>query len=184
MAKVSTWTMRAGRGTMLAGALAAAVALAACGGKKKANQANAGTTRGTPVAASATVLPNVPLATPGVALTPVPQRPTPAPATPLPSPTPNVRQENGLQIVDESFDAVITASGGVRIRSAPQVAPDNVVGSLPEGALVHVEGRVLNGAEGEPGKGTVWCIVGVKQYIYCGEGYIHRASGPTPTPAR
>jgi len=184
MGKISTWTMRTGQGALLAGALAVAVTLGACGGKKKTNQSAGGAARGTPVAASATILPNVPLATPGAALTPAPQRATPVPATPLPSPTPAVRQENGLQIVDESFDAVITASGGVRIRSAPQIASNNIVGSLPEGALVHVEGQVLNGAEGEAGKGTVWCIVGVKQYIYCGEGYIRRASSATSTPAR
>ncbi|HEY8837429.1 MAG TPA: SH3 domain-containing protein, partial [Dehalococcoidia bacterium] len=74
-------------------------------------------------------------------------------------------------------------SGGLRIRSAPATdAP--VVGSLAEGTLVNVEGKVLNGAEAEQGKGTVWFIVGVKQYIYGAEGYVQSLSTPTPAPAR
>jgi len=59
---------------------------------------------------------------------------------------------------------------------------DNVVGSVPEGAIVNVEGKVLNGAEAEQGKGTVWCIVGVKQYIYCAEGYVTNVGTPVPPP--
>lgn len=120
--------------------------------------------------------PAVRSATPPVPFTPSP--PTPSP-TPTPAPTPAVRDENGLKIQDVSFDATVIEAGGVRIRSAPAVDPGNVVGSVPEGAKVSVEGKVLNGAEAEQGKGTVWCVVGVKQYIYCGEGYI-QPMGATP----
>jgi hypothetical protein len=118
--------------------------------------------------------------------TPAPVRPfTPPPAppraTPAPTPVSNVRTENGLQIQDEQFLGRVATPGGVRIRSAPDATAANVVGSIPEGVLVTVEGKVLNGAEAEPGKGTVWYIVGPKQYIYGAEGYVLRVSG---TPAR
>ena len=167
--------------------VALAVLVAACGSsKKKANNTAptaAATATATAVAAS-TVLPGVPITTPGA----LPARQntpivTPIPRTPTPEPTPTVRMEGNLQIVDVSFSATVTEAGGVRIRSAPQVDAGNVVGSLPQGAAVQVEGRVLNGAEAEQGLGTVWCIVGVKQYIYCGNGYLSQ-SGPAPTPAR
>ena len=46
-----------------------------------------------------------------------------------------------------------------------------------------VEGRVLNGTEAEQGKGTIWCIVGIKQYAYCPPGYIEPLSTPTPAPS-
>jgi hypothetical protein len=178
---------RAREGVALFAIAAALLLLAACGGSKKKNNNTAAST--TPAAlttavASATVLPGVPITTPGAL--PVQQRTpvvTPIPHTPTPQPTPAVRNENGLQIVDVSFDAVVSEAGGVRIRSAPQVDSGNVVGSLPQGAPVQVEGRVLNGAEAEPGLGTVWCIVGVKQYIYCGNGYITQ-NGASPTPTR
>jgi hypothetical protein len=178
---------RARKGAALFAVAATILLLAACGGGKKKNT-NAGpsatTAAVTTAVASATVLPGVPITTPGAA--PVQQRTpvvTPIPHTATPQPTPTVRNENGLQIVDVSFDAVVSEAGGVRIRSAPQVDPGNVVGSLPQGAAVQVEGRVLNGGEAEQGLGTVWCIVGVKQYIYCGNGYLTQ-TGASPTPTR
>ena len=77
-------------------------------------------------------------------------------------------------VVDEVFVGVVRESGGLRIRSAPRVEPGNVVGSVAQGAMVNVEGRVLNGQEAETGKGTVWLIVGPNQYIYAPEGYVER----------
>ena len=166
-------------------ALIAMLALAACGSKKKSTTPPATPTRVTTAVAAQTVIPGVPIFTPGAptptrALTPAR---TPIPTTPTVPPTPTVRNEGGLQIEEVSFAAVVTESGGVRIRSAPQIDPNNVVGSLPRGAPVQVTGKVLNGAEAEQGLGTVWCIVGVKQYLYCGNGYISQ-NGASPTPAR
>jgi hypothetical protein len=80
----------------------------------------------------------------------------------------------GLLIVDEVWTGRVVEAGGLRIRSAPRVEPGNVVGSVPQGAEVHVQGRVLNGQEAEPGKGTEWLIVGPNQYIYAGQGYVER----------
>ncbi len=122
------------------------------------------------------------VATPGMPITPSANTPSPTP-TPTPTTGPAVRDENGLRIQDVAFSGKVTVSGGLRIRSAPATdAP--VVGSLAEGTLVNVEGKVLNGGEAEQGKGTVWFIVGVKQYIYGAEGYIQTLGTPTPAPAR
>lgn len=104
-------------------------------------------------------------ALPSAAAPPTPSGPTPAPAP---------RLVNGLSVVDEAYLGVVREPGGLRIRSAPRIESGNVVGSVPEGAQVQVEGRVLNGQEGEPGKGTVWLIVGVNQYLYGAEGYVER----------
>lgn len=177
------WRRR--EGYILALACVAAVALLACSSKKKGNTASSTATRPATAVAAQTVIPGVPILTPGA---PTPTRafvpsPTPVPRSPTAAPTPTIREENGLQIQDVSFSAVVSEAGGVRIRSAPQLDPANVVGSLPQGAPVQVEGEVLNGAEAEQGLGTVWCIVGVKQYIYCGRGYLSQ-SGTTATPAR
>ena len=95
-----------------------------------------------------------------------------ATARPTAAGTPAPRNVGGLTIVDETWVGRIVEPGGLRIRSAPRVEPGNVVGSLPDGALVNVTGRVLNGQEAEPGKGTVWLIVGVNQYIYAPPGYV------------
>lgn len=128
---------------------------------------------GTGAAGSGTVVTPVvtePPATPST--TPTPE-PTP-PATPTASPTPTPRNVGGLLIVDEVWTGRVVEAGGLRIRSAPRVEPGNVVGSVPQGAEVHVQGRVLNGQEAEPGKGTEWLIVGPNQYIYAGQGYVER----------
>lgn len=108
-----------------------------------------------------------------------PPRPTEAPpqATPTPTgptPTPTPRNVNGLQVVDEAWVGRVAEPGGLRIRSVPQVQSGNVVGSVAQGAEINVEGRVLNGQEAEPGKGTVWLIVGPDQYIYGAQGYVER----------
>lgn len=109
---------------------------------------------------------------------PSPPSGTPAPpaGTPAPSPTapPGPRIVNGLLIVDEVWGGIVRERGGLRIRSAPRVEVGNVVGSLAEGTPVTVEGRVLNGQEAEPGKGTEWLIVGPSQYIYGAPGYVER----------
>lgn len=129
-----------------------------------------------------------PVVSPTLFATPRPAVPvTPPATTPSPRPTPTagpaVRDENGLKIQDVHFVGRIAASGGLRIRSAP-AADAPVVASVPEGALVNVEGKVLNGAEAEQGKGTVWYIVGVKQYVYGAEGYVQQVGGtPIVAPA-
>ncbi len=120
--------------------------------------------------AAVTPVPTEPQATPSA--TPTPE-PTPT-ATPTASPTPTPRNVGGLLIVDEVWTGRVVEAGGLRIRSAPRVEPGNVVGSVPQGAEVHVQGRVLNGQEAEPGKGTEWLIVGPNQYIYAGQGYVER----------
>lgn len=99
---------------------------------------------------------------------------TPPAGPPGPSPTPFVRTANGLQIIDEVWIGRVNEMGGLRVRSSPRVEPNNVVGSLPQGWEVTVEARILNGQEAEPGKGTVWLLVGVNQYVYNGTGYIER----------
>ena len=113
--------------------------------------------------------------TPGL-VTPIAQLPGAATGTGTPAAaaagTPAPRNVNGLMIVDETWVGRIVEPGGLRIRSAPRVEPGNIVGSLPDGALVNVTGRVLNGQEAEPGKGTIWLIVGVNQYIYAPPGYV------------
>jgi hypothetical protein len=120
-------------------------------------------------------------ATPAPEPTPAPTpeaSPSPAPApagTPAaPTPTPAPRVADGLQIVDETWVGVVREAGGLRIRSAPRIQPGNVVGSVPQNAEVNVSGRVLNGDEAEPGKGTVWLIVGINQYMYAPVGYVER----------
>lgn len=107
-----------------------------------------------------------PAATPSPTLTPTP--------TPGPASTPTPRNVNGLLVVDEAWVGRVVEPGGLRIRRAPRVEPGNVVGSVPTGAEVQVQGRVLNGQEAEPGKGTVWLIVGPNQYIYGAPGYVER----------
>ncbi len=174
--------------------LALAALLVACGGGKKKTNAPAATptivvpsiqtARTTPAlaAGSPTTPAQTPTAFPQATIrpgTPLAGSPTPS-ATPAASATPGVRTEDGLQIQDVAFTGKVAASGGLRIRSAPSVSADNVVGSVAEGATVNVEGKVLNGAEAESGKGTVWCIVGVKQYVYCPEGYITNIGAPAP----
>ncbi len=166
--------------------VAAVLAIGCSGGSKKKASPTAQTAPATP-AAVAQVASSTPAPAPATVapsptavrvFTPLPVTPPP---TPTPAPTPVIRTENGLQIQDLQFLGKITASGGVRIRSAPDAAATNVVGSVPEGALVTVEGKVLNGSEAEAGKGTVWYIVGPKQYIYGAEGYVQRLDA---TPAR
>jgi hypothetical protein len=120
--------------------------------------------------------------TPVATEAPTPE-PTPAPtatATPTASPspgptaTPTPRNVGGLLVVDEMWQGRVVEPGGLRIRSAPRVEPGNVVGSVPAGTVISVQGRVLNGQEAEPGKGTVWLIVGPNQYMYAPEGYVER----------
>lgn len=107
--------------------------------------------------------------------TPSPAEGTPGPpAPPTPAATAAPRNVNGLMIVDETWVGRVVEPGGLRIRSAPRVETGNVVGSVPDGVLVNVEGRVLNGQEAEPGKGTVWLIVGINQYLYLGSNYVER----------
>ncbi len=113
-----------------------------------------------------------PVLTPSATAT-VEATPTVTPS-PTASPTPTPRNVGGLLIVDEVWTGRVVEAGGLRIRSAPRVEPGNVVGSVPQGAEVQVQGRVLNGQEAEPGKGTEWLIVGPNQYIYAGTGYVER----------
>jgi hypothetical protein len=127
---------------------------------------------GAPVGAVVTPVPTESAAAPSPSPTPE-ASPTPLP-TPTPSPTPAPRNVGGLLIVDEVWTGRVVEAGGLRIRSAPRVEPGNVVGSVPQGAEVHVQGRVLNGQEAEPGKGTEWLIVGPNQFIYAGIGYVER----------
>jgi len=132
----------------------------------------------TPIATSAAPPPETPPApTPAPAgQTPTPA-PTPVPAPfgpPTPAPTAAPRTVNGLLIQDEVFVGVVREAGGLRIRSAPRIEPGNVVGSVAKDTPVNVEGRVLNGQEAEPGKGTIWLIVGPSQYIYAAPGYVER----------
>lgn len=115
-----------------------------------------------------------PSTTPGTNGTAVAAAPTGPAGPPGPSPTPFVRNANGLQIIDEVWIGRVKEAGGLRVRSSPRVEPNNVVGSLPQGWEVTVEARILNGQEAEPGKGTVWLLVGVNQYVYNGTGYIER----------
>jgi hypothetical protein len=193
--------LRSPAGVLLYLALAAALASSGCslGSKKKAAN-NAG--GGTPVVAASAVaspaagvqatLPAgtsvatppagtpVRLSTPGAPVTPPPAvTPTPSP-TPTAPATPAIRTEDGLQIQDVQFAATVSADGGLRIRSAPTLdAP--VVASVGQGARVNVEAKILNGAEAESGKGTVWYQVGPKQYVYGAEGYLTPLQG---TPSR
>jgi hypothetical protein len=81
---------------------------------------------------------------------------------------------NGLQIADETSVWVVREAGGLRIRSAPAVTPDNVVGSVPQNTEVNVLGRVLNGQEAQTGGGTVWLIVAPNQYMYAAPGSVER----------
>ena len=85
-------------------------------------------------------------------------------------------------IQDVQFTATVAADGGLRIRSSPDASGSNIVGSVAQGTQVNVEGKVLNGAEAEPGKGTIWYLVGPQQYIYGAEGYVVPLGG-TATPA-
>ncbi len=171
-------------GRLLLAAILAAMLVIGCSSGKKNTTSTAPPASATPSAvasvASSTQTPAPPTVVPSPALV----RPfTPPPSTPQPTATPirlgGIRTENGLQIQDEQFLGRVTTPGGVRIRSAPDASAQNVVGSVPEGALVTVEGKVLNGTEAEPGKGTVWYIVGPKQYIYGAEGYVQRVDGTT-----
>lgn len=114
-----------------------------------------------------------PSPSPAATTTPATPSPTPSP-TPPASGTPAPRNVNGLMVVDETWVGRVVEAGGLRIRRAPRVEPGNVVGSVAQGTEVNVEGRVLNGQEAEPGKGTVWLIVGPSQYIYAAPGYVER----------
>jgi hypothetical protein len=177
-------TPTARRALLLTALICGAALAAGCGfggGKKKATA----TTRPAVTAAAAPTVSPVPgaLGTPPTVgpaarppITPPPVVSTPSP-TPLASPTPAIRTENGLQIQDISFTGRVDADGGLRIRNAPTLDAQ-VVGSVAQGAIVQVEGKVLNGAEAEQGKGTVWYIVGVNQYIYGAEGYVTPIQGP------
>lgn len=137
-----------------------------------------GTGDDTPTTGQATAAPSpteAPAATPSPAATPPPTpegTATPAATGSPPPPTPRV--VNGLRIIDETWVGQVAEAGGLRIRSAPRVEAGNVVGSVAQGTRVNVEGRVLNGQEAEPGKGTEWLIVGPGQYIYAAPGYIER----------
>src|SRR5947209_2086912 len=133
---------------------------AACGGGKKKPATRAGTPApgapvvATPASVSTAATPAV-AATAGVAATAAARTPatprgpfTPAPSTPIPavSPTPaagatpGVHTENGLQIQDVQFRGRVAAAGGLRIRDKPDTS-GNVVGSVPEGAMIDVEGK-------------------------------------------
>jgi hypothetical protein len=134
----------------------------------------------TPVARASPTQP--PQAVTAVIGTPTPEpSPTPSalpttPGTPAPvAPTATPRLVNGLQVVDEPGTWVVREPGGLRIRSTPNVAPDNVVGSVPQNTEFPVLGRVLNGQEAETGGGTVWLIVGPNQYMYAAPGSVERA---------
>jgi len=90
-------------------------------------------------------------------------------------------------VVVDRFRAEITAAGGVNIRSAPMVTPDNRIGSLPPGSAVTVEGRVLAGQEAEPGQGTLWYFLGTvgstPQFVYGAPGTLQPLTGSaTPAP--
>lgn len=171
------------RQPVFAVALVAVALLGVCTGGKKSTSAGRIVQRGaTAAAGTAAVVAATPPAF-AIPITPVATLPPTASPAPTPSPTPTVRIQNGLQIQDVSFSGTVAAAGGLRIRSSPDSNQANVVGSVTEGSLVNVEGRVLNGTEAEQGQGTVWCIVGVNQYVYCHDGYIVPAITPTPSPA-
>ncbi len=162
---------RGGRGKLWA-ALAVLAVLAAAGAGAwyvlRGDDGNGGVAGGQ-VTATATASP---VAT--ETATPAPSATGSPTATPGPTATPTPRRENGLDIIDEVWTGRVVEAGGLRIRSAPRVQTGNVVGSVPQGAEVSVQGRVLNGGEAEPGKGTVWLIVGPSQYIYGAPGYVER----------
>lgn len=125
------------------------------------------------VTAPPTAPPTVPPATAEGTPLPTPDgTATPAATASPPPPTPRV--VNGLSILDETWVGQVNEAGGLRIRSAPRVEAGNVVGSVAQGTRVNVEGKVLNGQEAEPGKGTEWLIVGPSQYIYAAPGYVER----------
>ena len=116
-----------------------------------------------------------------------------------PTPTPGATAVKGatfkigaVSVVVDQFRAEITAAGGVNIRSAPLVAPDNRIGSLPPGSVVTVEGRVLAGQAAEPGQGTLWYFLGTvgstPQFVYGAPGTLQpligsATPGPIGTPA-
>ena len=123
----------------------------------------------TPPPGSATVQPATTAAAGATGTAAVGRTPT---ATAAASPTP--RTEGNLQIIDERWTGRVIEAGGLNIRRVPRLDPGTVVGSVAQGQRLNVEGRVLNGQEAEPGKGTVWLIIGPNQYIYFGSGYIER----------
>jgi hypothetical protein len=161
--------------------LASLLALAAAGCSRKAAPA----TSATPFPA----LTPVATATAGAAAastTPA----TAATATPTEPAGPNqgaTIQVGGVSVVVDRFRAQVSDPDGVNIRSSPQVTADNRTGSLPQGAIVEVEGRVLQGQEAEPGQGTLWYYVGTAgntpQFIYGAPGTITPLTGSaTPGP--
>ncbi len=97
-------------------------------------------------------------------------------------------QVGNVNVVADRFRAQVSNPDGVNIRSSPQVTPDNRTGSLAPGAIVEVEGRVLQGQEAEPGQGTLWYYVGTAgntpQFIYGAPGTLTPLTGSaTPAPA-
>ena len=156
-------------------ALAALVGCSRGGGGETAAEVTPQAAPESPTAAPAEA-PATPTLEPTPRVPPSSPTATPAgsPALAEPASTPAARNVNGLMVVDEVWVGVVREMGGLRIRSAPRIEPGNVVGSLPQGAQVTVEGRVLNGQEAEMGKGNVWLIVGPSQYIYAAPGYVER----------
>jgi hypothetical protein len=164
------------RGPLIASlALVALVPLAACSRGKENGSAASTPPPATATADVAGALDTpTPIVPPLGSVTPGPAQPgvTPTPGGPPPTTTPRI--VDGLQVVDEMWVGIVREPGGLRLRSAPRVEPGNVVGSVAQETPVNVEGRVLNGQEAEPGKGTVWLIVGPSQYLYAAPGYVER----------
>ncbi len=94
---------------------------------------------------------------------------TPTAVAPLPSNGTSFRVGQWTVIAGRTT-VRITSLTGAYVRSSPVVRSDNRVGSVPVGAIVTVEGRVQDGGEAEPGKGTTWYFVGMvggaPQFIY------------------
>lgn len=157
--------------------LCAGLLLFACSHHKPASQPAtpaagvAGTVSAFPVASS----------TPG---SPTASATAPLAATPVNGATFKV---GAATVIVDQFRAQVTAAGGVNIRSAPTVTPDNRIGSLPPGSVVTVEGRVPAGQEAEPGHGTLWYFLGMvgsmPQFLYGAPGTIQPLTGSaTPAP--
>ena len=107
--------------------------------------------------------------------------------TPVPGATFKV---GDVSVQVQRFRAQVTTPDGVNIRSAPVVAADNRVGSVPNGSIVEVEGVVAAGQEAVPGQGTTWYFLGMSgstpQFVYGAAGTLQPVSGsataaPTPT---
>jgi hypothetical protein len=155
----------------------AVVILTACG--KHAPKSNAA--RSSPAPAGTVVAVT---ALPATATTPTPTASPKAGATAVNGATFKI---GAVSVVVDQFRAQVTAAGGVNIRSAPQVTPDNRIGSLVPGAVVTVEGRVPAGQEAEPGHGTLWYFLGIvgstPQFVYGAPGTLQPLTGSaTPGP--